>query len=195
MTVTGEPETRRGRPRSEACTTDILAATLDLVAEVGLGGFTVDAVAARAGVGKATIYRRWSSKEALMLDAWATFMPAPPLPDTGSLRTDVVAFMGALEAMWDEQQRRVFPQMIAAASVNPDVADRYAEFVTRRREPIQALLRRAVDRGELAADTDLVMLHDLLTAPLFYRWLVTAAPVDDQIVDRWVAMVLDGAAR
>ncbi|MEO6158880.1 MAG: TetR/AcrR family transcriptional regulator, partial [Ilumatobacteraceae bacterium] len=141
---------RRGRPRDDAASPAILQATLDEVAEVGLAGLTVEAVAARAGVGKATIYRRWSSKEALMLDAWVSCTPDKAVPHTGSLRGDLLALFSHVEAgLTTGMMQRIFPQMIAAAKVNPGVADAYRSFIAQRRRPLRTVLERAVDNGEL----------------------------------------------
>lgn len=188
-------ERRRGRPRNEACGAEILSATLDLVAEVGIAGLTVDAVAQRAGVGKATIYRRWASKEALMLDAWAAAAATPDVPDTGSLREDLRAlFLGNQHPLRDETMQRVFPQMIAAAKVNPEVGEAYRTFIAERRRPLQTVLQRAIDRGELPADVDRQLVHDLLVAPLTFRFLVTDAPVDDPVIEEIIDVVLSGVA-
>ncbi|MCB1000503.1 MAG: TetR/AcrR family transcriptional regulator [Acidimicrobiales bacterium] len=185
---------RRGRPRNEQSTTDILVATLELVSEVGLSALTMDAVASRAGVSKATIYRRWSSKEQLLLDAWMSAVRRPDEPDTGSLRDDLRAmFTGlGLDPLPGVDIQRVFPQMIAAAKVNDDVAAAYRAFITERRRPMQAVLRRAVARGELAADVDLDLVHDLLVAPVVYRWLVSDGPVDESVTTRLIEIVLTG---
>ncbi len=188
-------EQRRGRPRNEACGAEILSATLDLVAEVGIAGLTVDAVAQRAGVGKATIYRRWASKEALMLDAWAAAAATPDVPDTGSLREDVRAlFLGNEHPLRDETMQRVFPQMIAAAKVNPEVGEAYRTFIAERRRPLQTILERAIERGELPADVDRQLVHDLLVAPLTFRFLVTDAPVDDRVIEEIIDVVLAGVS-
>jgi AcrR family transcriptional regulator len=190
-----DAEVRRGRPRNESCTTEILHATLMLVAEVGIAGLTIDAVATRAGVGKATIYRRWSSKEALLLDAWATFVRPAASPDTGNLRDDLAVVLGSIEdPLNDIDLQRVFPQMIAASKVNPDVADAYREFIAQRRAPLQAVLRRAMDRGEIDPSCDLDLVHDLLVAPLLYRWLVTDAPIDDALIRGIIHVVTTGIA-
>lgn len=184
----------RGRPRNEACTGEILEATLRLVAQVGIEGLTMDAVARDAGVGKATIYRRWSSKEALMLDAWMTCVRKPEVPDTGTLQGDLEALLGGIDHPFsDSELQRVFPQMIAAAKVNPDVADAYREFIAQRRAPMQAVLQRAVARGEIDPAVDLQVVHDLLVAPLMYRWLVSDAPVDEAVIGRIIAVVTAGA--
>jgi AcrR family transcriptional regulator len=185
---------RRGRPRDVACGPQILEATLDVVAEVGFAGFTVDAVAQRAGVGKATIYRRWASKEALMLEAWLSCVAPLPDPDTGTLRGDLAVMFNAVNhGRPDDVMRRIFPQMIAASKVNPEVADAYRTFVDDRRRPLQRVLTRAVERGELAADTDLSLIHDLLVAPLIYRWLVSDGDVGPDVVRGIIDVVLTGA--
>lgn len=172
----------------------ILVATLELVSEVGLAGLTMDAVASRAGVSKATIYRRWSSKEALLLDAWMSCVRRPEAPDTGSLHDDLTAMFTGIgdQPLTDGDMQRVFPQMIAAAKVNPDVAEAYRAFIAERRRPMRAVLERAVARGELGADLDLDLVHDLLVAPLLYRWLVSDGPIDDRVTAALVDIVLTG---
>ncbi|MFM2078734.1 MAG: hypothetical protein RJA49_2624 [Actinomycetota bacterium] len=194
MIVDADQEVRRGRPRNESCTTEILTATLELVAEIGHGALTMDAVAAKAGVGKATIYRRWSSKEALMLDAWTSCVQAPTVPDTGNVRDDLRVFLRGVDSgVRNRELQRVYPQLIAAARVNPEVGARYQEFITQRRAPMRALLERALARGEIRADTDLDVLHELLIAPMVYRWMITDSPVDGDFIDRLVLAVLRGA--
>lgn len=188
-----DPPPRRGRPRNESSSAAILTATLDLVAELGIAGLTMDAVAVRAGVGKATIYRRWSSKEALLLDAWMSCVNKPPVPDTGSLRSDVdELFLRVDHPLSDSALQRVFPQMIAAAKVNPEVTEAYHAFLAERRRPIRTVLERAISRGELDRDTDIELVADLLIAPLLYRWLVTDGVVDDHIISRVIDTVLAG---
>lgn len=192
MTSTTETEVRRGRPRNESCTTHILDATLALVAEIGIAALTMDAVATRAGVGKATIYRRWSSKEALMLDAWASCVRPAEVPDTGSVRDDLLALLGRFDSpVHDRDLQRVFPQMIAAARVNPDVADQYRELIAQRRVPMRTVLERAAARGEIDATIDLDIVHDMLVAPMLYRWMLTDQPIDGTLVERVVSLVLD----
>ena len=160
---------------------------------MGIAGLTMDAVAVRAGVGKATIYRRWSSKEALMLDAWMSCVTTPAIPDTGSLQADVIELFHRLDQpLTDEALQRVYPQMIAAAKVNPDVAEAYHVFLAERRRPMRTVLERAVARGELDAGTDVELVSDLLIAPVVYRWLVTDGVVDDAIIASVVDTVLAG---
>jgi AcrR family transcriptional regulator len=192
--LTRPDQPRRGRPRDEARGPTILEATLDVVAEVGFAGFTVDAVAQRAGVGKATIYRRWASREALMLEAWLSCVAPLPEPDTGTLRGDLAEMFNAVNhGRPDDVMRRIFPQMIAASKVNPEVAGAYRTFIDERRRPLQGVLARAVERGELAPDTDLSLIHDLLVAPLMYRWMVSDGDVGPAVVQAIVDVVLTGA--
>ena len=184
---------RRGRPRDESSGPNILEATLDVVAEVGLAGFTVDAVAQRAGVGKATIYRRWSSKEAMLLEAWLSCVAPIPEPDTGTLRSDLAVMFNAVNhGRPDDVMRRIFPQMIAASKVDPETYVAYQAFVEERRRPLQTVLARARRRGELPADCDLGLVHDLVVAPLVYRWLVSDGDVGPDVVERVVDIVLAG---
>ncbi|MCU1504387.1 MAG: putative TetR family transcriptional regulator, partial [Ilumatobacteraceae bacterium] len=180
-------------PRDEACGPTILEATLDVVAEVGFAGFTVDAVAQRAGVGKATIYRRWASKEALMLEAWSSCVAPMPDPDTGTLRGDLALMFNAVNhGRPDDVMRRIFPQMIAASKVDPEVAEAYRSFVDDRRRPLQQVLARAAERGELTSESDLGLVHDLLVAPLIYRWMVSDGDVGPHVVQAIIDVVLTG---
>jgi len=172
-----------GRPRDARADRAILEATLELLGETGLAGLTVDAVAARAGVGKATIYRRWSSKEALVLNAWKECIEVTPVPDTGTLRGDLEQLIRTLTAgLTGHTINRVFPQMVAAARVNHELSDEFAHFIAERRRPVREVLRRARERGELPADANLDLVHDLLLGPLMYRILVTGAPVTPRVV-------------
>jgi AcrR family transcriptional regulator len=188
-----ELDVRRGRPRNESCSADILTATLELVAEVGIARLTMDAVASRAGVGKATIYRRWSTKEALLLDAWMSCVRPPVVPDTGSLRGDLDAILRNVDQpMASSELQRVYPQMIAAAKVNPDVDEAYRAFIAQRRLPMRTVLERAAARGEIDPGIELDVVHDLLVAPLLFRWLLSDTPVPDQVVDRIIGVVIAG---
>ena len=184
-----------GRPRDPHAEEAILRATLDLVAEVGLSGLTVDAVAARAGVGKATIYRRWSSKEALLFEAVATVAEEPPSPDTGSLRDDLLALSVPLgEKLADPHQGRVMVEMAAAAAQDDALREVQRAFVERRRESGRAILRRAVDRGEVPADVDADLVLDLVVGPAIYRSFLSHRPVDADLMARTVDAVLAGLA-
>jgi AcrR family transcriptional regulator len=194
LSPTDDLEPRRpGRPRDARADRAILEATFELAAELGLLGLSMDAVALRAGVSKATIYRRWSSKEALLLDAWRELAAIKPMPDTGVLRDDLrVLYTNLCAHANDTPMGDVLPQMIAASRVNPELRAAFQEFITERRKPTLALLARAVERGELPAGIDVDALSDLLGGAFFYRLLVSGGPIDDQLVEFVLDTVLAG---
>jgi AcrR family transcriptional regulator len=164
-----------------------LAAAADLLLERGLDAVSMDALAESAGVSKATIYRWWPSKETLALDAlyheWDTAQAS--LPDTESLRGDLLA----LVQPWIERARtrpyaRVVAALIAETHSDPQFAQRYHErFVSPRRDPGRAVLRRAIERDLIPADTDAEVALDLLYGALFHRLLHAPAPLDDRFVE------------
>lgn len=182
-----------GRPRDARADTAILDATLELAGSVGLAGLTMDAVAALAGVSKATIYRRWSSKESLVLDAWMACFTDESVPDTGSVKGDLVAMTRMTrDAVSTGTYSRVLPQMVAAARVNEELAAVYQQFVANRRRRTQTVLERAINRGELPAGLDLELVQDMLVGPLFYRALITGTPSPDEITAQIVDIVVSG---
>jgi len=185
-----------GRPRDARCDGAILDATLELAGAVGLGGLTMDAVAARAGVSKATIYRRWSSKEALVLDAWMASFPIESVPDTGSLTGDLIAHSRQFrDAVSTGTFGRVLPQMVAAARVNDELAEVYRRLVADRRARVRVALERAVERNELPVGVDLELVQDLLIGPLFYRTLMLDEVSTDDVIAEVVAIVMAGVLR
>lgn len=184
---------RRGRPRNEQHDQAILDATIDLMAEQGAAAMTIDQVAKRAGVGKATVYRRWSSKEALVLDAWVSIVGTSQVPDTGTLRDDLEAiFAQKFEDRPNEQMQSVYLQLIAAAKVDPGVAEMFQAFLAERRRPLRIVLQRASARGELPADVDIDLVQDMLVAPFIYRWLFTDRQIDPSVAMSLVDVVLAG---
>jgi AcrR family transcriptional regulator len=188
------PERRPGRPRDARADEAILAAAGHVLAESGLAGFTVDAVAAQAGVGKATIYRRWPTRSHLLVETAALAAPEIPDADTGSLREDMVIIMrGLRDKFYGTQAGRLMPAVLAEAAVNAEMSDALSGFVCARRERPKAAIRRAVERGELAPDVDVELLLDLMGGPVFVRGLFTGLPISDELVATWVDIVLDGA--
>jgi AcrR family transcriptional regulator len=195
LTDAPEPVVHRGpgRPRDGRAHRAILDATLELAGSVGLGGLTMDAVAARAGVSKATIYRRWSSKESLVLDAWMACFSDDTIPDMGRLEDDLVVVLGGLrDNLSKGLLARVLPQMVAASQTNEDLAAAYRQFVSHRRRRTETVLGRAIERGELPTDVDLDLVQDMLVGPLFYRTLMSGAVSDDALVATVVDTVLAG---
>jgi len=152
------PEHRRpGRPRSEQADQAILAAALDLFAECGPDALYIEQVAARAGVGKATIYRRWPGKEDMLLDAIGGLRPQLPVPQGRSVRADLIALLDAVcrEAA-DPRRARLFALLQGEGARYPRLMARYLEIVVKpRREMVAAVLRRGVATGELRENTDI----------------------------------------
>lgn len=186
---------RLGRPRDAAADEAILAATVDLLGEVGFTGLTVDAVATRAGVGKATIYRRWSGKEQLVLDALTASRMQLEVPDTGSLRGDLLAFYLPLtEAEAQAGAIRLMPALAAQAAVDDQLAERLRAFVSDRRGPVAELMARGRARGEVGDDLDVELAIDLVTGPIMYRLYFSGLPVDAPLVEELIERVLRAIA-
>jgi AcrR family transcriptional regulator len=173
----------------------VLRAALQVLDDDGLPGFTMEAVARRAGASKATLYRHWPTSGALMVDAMdATFQPFP-VPDTGSVETDVAQLLNGFVAMLEHTP---FPRLLAAfidaAERDPTLATLHADLTQRRREPLLAVLARARERGQLPADLDPELAVDLLTAPFFYRRFVAHRPIPPSLVADVIASVLTAPA-
>jgi AcrR family transcriptional regulator len=184
----------RGRPRSEKARTAILGAAAELLLERGLSAVSMDAVAERAGVSKATIYRWWHTKEALALDAlyteWAAASPQPM--DTGSLRDDLLALLPPWARLASSRPyARVIAGLIAQAQTDPAFAAEYrGRVVEPRRDQARAIFQRAIERGEIPGDTDVELALDLLYGPLYHRLLHGHAQLSDHFVADVVDMVI-----
>jgi AcrR family transcriptional regulator len=189
---------RRGRPRSEKARVAILRAAAELLLERGLSAASMDAVAERAGVSKATIYRWWPTKETLALDAlyreWNT--TAPVARNTGTLRGDLLAQLRPWARLAGSRPYgRVIGALLTEARTDPAFAAEYlARFVEPRRDQSRAIFRRAIERGEIPADTKVEVAIDLLYGPLYHRLLHGHAPLGDRFVRDVVDMALDGIA-
>ncbi|MGH9186161.1 MAG: TetR/AcrR family transcriptional regulator [Acidimicrobiales bacterium] len=185
---------RPGRPRDAGTERVILDAAVAILGEVGFAGLTVDAVAARAGVGKATIYRRWPSKEALLMAVAALTAESQVVPDTGSLREDLIGLLRHLAEMSaDPIKRCVMPAMMAEAQRNDEVRRLVTKFANERRNGGRRIIRRAMARGELPPNVDVELLLDLLAAPVFYRLIVLGESTRPQRVAQIVDHVLRSA--
>lgn len=182
---------RLGRPRSAGIDEALLDATLQLAGEVGINGMSMDDLAQRAGVSKATIYRRWASKEALVLDALASAIRPFDLVDTGSVRGDLEVYLAELgRRMQTGRSSDVLPDLISASARDPALRESLDEWVRHRRQPLTIILGRAAQRGELAADTDLDTIIDALIGAFMYRRLLSHAPIDDAFVTLLLRTVL-----
>jgi AcrR family transcriptional regulator len=186
----------RGRPRSTAAHEAILGATLALLREVGYDALTIEGVAARAEVGKKTIYRHWSSREALIADAVKRIVNEIRIPDTGSTKGDLLALMrDAVRVYRDPDNARLMPGLIAAMARSEHIADIVRSgFLADRRQAIAQVLDRAVARGDLRATLDRELALDVLGGPLFYRLLITGGPIDERLARGVVDLMLNGFA-
>jgi AcrR family transcriptional regulator len=179
----------RGAIREDA----ILRATLELLAESGYDQLTIDAVAARARSSKATIYRRWPGKAALVMTAVRRHagQPAAALPDTGSLRSDLLAALEVMRSSLSGQDAALILGLLIAMHRDPELADAVREQVLQaKREVFGAVIARAVARGEVPATADGALLAEISSAVLLSRLLVTGEPLDDAFIQHLVDAVL-----
>ena len=191
-----------GRPRDERADRAILSAALELMAEHGVDGLRTDDVADRAKVGKATIYRRYRSKEELVAAAVGALVSEIAVPHEGSMRAegstreDLLALMrGAVDLYTGALAAGLMPSLVAAMPKSPELARTVREgFVAGRRAALREVLERGVARSDLAADLDFELALDVLGGPLFYRLLITGGPIDDQLAQGVVELILAGFA-
>jgi AcrR family transcriptional regulator len=186
-----------GRPRSLEAERAIIDAVLQLVAENGFDGLSVEGVAARAGVGKGTIYRRWSGKEAMLVDALASVSEElPEVPADEPVRDSLIALVDTIRSSTqDTPTGRLLPRVMASVQEFPDVIDQYrAQVVERRSQRMRDLLARGMERGELRVDLDIDVAVTLLVGPILYIVMMrsTAQPIDRATSERLVDGVLQG---
>lgn len=193
-TVTADPieADRRapGRPRSARADGAIVEAALDLLAEgTSLEAMSIEAIATRAGVGKATIYRRWPNKEALIVDAVAALKGPLPELEGLSIRDDLVRLLGSIGAARASRAGRVMPCLIPELARNEELARRYHTLTEPRRELMRSVLRGGMESGQLRADLDLEMTCAMLVGPMVSQSVLNWHPgvditkMPEQIVD------------
>ena len=171
-----KPKTKRapGRPRSEAARVSILRSTLRLLAKKGFSEFTIEAVAAHAGVGKATVYRWWPDKAALIADAFASSTTRHlHFPDTGSVYKDMSRQMRQLVKVFRSPRGRIVSAMLGAGQSDSSLIAAFRErFLKPRRQEAYATLRRGISRGQLRKNIDMDLLLDSLYGPIYMRFLI-----------------------
>jgi AcrR family transcriptional regulator len=197
--VTGDTSTEgrsRGRPRSQQAHRAVLAAAVELLLARGLSAVSMDTVAERAGVSKATIYRWWPTKEALALDAlyteWAAARPSPR--DTGALRGDLLSLLRPWARLASSRPYgRVIAALLTEANTDPAFAAEYRQRVLEpRRDQARAIFHRAIERGEIPANTKIEVALDLLFGALYHRLLHGHAPLADRFVRDVIDTALNG---
>jgi AcrR family transcriptional regulator len=181
-----------GRRRSDKSHKAILQAALDLLENEGYRTLTIEAIAARAGVGKQTIYRWWPSKAAVVLEAFTQNTAFQiPQPETGSLRTDLEQFLGASLHTLTEKTAPILRSLMSEALVDAEFGAQFRHiFIQSRRNALGELLTKAMQRGELASDTDINLLLDLVYGAIWYRILIQHAALDEAFVRQLIELIL-----
>ncbi len=189
--------TRSGRPRDEAARLAILQAAYDILEAQGVAGFTIEGVAARAGVSKTTIYRWWPSKGALAVAAFLTATePKIEYPDTGSSVQDLIDQLKRVALVYGGPSGRVLSAIIAEGQRDPHTIAAFIDGYARpRRNEAKAILRAGVERGELRPDIDFDVALDALYGPVYYRMLVPLAPLDAAWIEHLAFSVMRGLAQ
>ncbi|MCG8925415.1 TetR/AcrR family transcriptional regulator [Lentzea sp. DG1S-22] len=183
---------QRGRPRDASRDDALRQAALEVMAEVGYRALTMDAVAARARAGKATIYRRWESKLDLVIDT-CTQLATQNLaaPDTGSLAGDLREFLSSFAAFLSGPIGKAAQALVGELPHEPELAAAFREtFLISQRDVLRGILDRAADRGELKADAPRGMAVEIAGAALIYRLMLTGDPLDEPFVEKVVEQVL-----
>jgi len=187
-------QTSAGRPRSEEAHRAILDATLELLVEVGFSALTVEGVANRAGVGKATIYRRWPSKLPLVIEAFGG-LPAFEDVDTGDVVRDLKKMLRSyLDLFNSTQLSAVLPSLAGERAHNPDLSA-FDPVMQDRRQPLIRALERGVERGELREDLDFDLAADMIVGPIAVRLYFSGRTVSPKLVGPMVDMALSGLVK
>ena len=190
--TTGRP----GRPRSAASHRAILEATRELITESGFADLRLEHVAARAGVGKATIYRHWPSKQALALELLLELAaPFLEIRDVGDTRRELLAAVeNAIRGLTRSEFGPVMRALLSQIAIDPTLGDPFrATVVQARRAEIARVIERGVARGDVRPDADAGVITELLVGPVYFR-LVFGGRLDRDFANRVVDAVLDGFA-
>ncbi|NER79279.1 MAG: TetR/AcrR family transcriptional regulator [Leptolyngbya sp. SIO1D8] len=189
------PNPQRRSSRSHRA---VLTAAAALLEEIGYANLTIQAIAERAGVSNKTIYRWWPNKAAVVMEAFAeATAKVVAVPDTGELRSDLLAFIQA--SFVAHRQLRfgaTMANLVAAIQTESTLAEAFRdEFIARRRDAVRQMLERASQRGELRALLDIEVAIDGIYGPLFYRLLVGHAPLDESFAEALTAQLLFGITK
>lgn len=187
-------QAKRGRPRNLETQQAILSASYDLLLAEGFGAVTVEKIAERAAVSKATIYKWWPNKAAVVIDGFLSAASARlPVPDTGSAQQDILLHARNLAQFLTSREGKVIKELIGQGQFDPALAEAYQSryFQPRRLEALE-LLERGAKRGELKPGFPLELGIDLIYGPLFYQLLVLGSKLDDAYVEQLVAYAFAG---
>jgi AcrR family transcriptional regulator len=194
MTAIATGVARTGRPRSTRAHEAIIDAIIDMMTEgVTVDGLSIEAVAARAGVGKATIYRRWANKQEMLSETMRVLKGPPPEPMGSNTRERILFLLGKV-AHGDERAAKVFPCMLPEILRSDEAYQLWQTFVEERREVMRGVLRRGITEGELRADIDIEVVTAALSGPILVNRIMRWNPnVDDtKLPEQIVDLVLEG---
>lgn len=182
----------RGRPRDPEMDQAILAATIELLSEVGYARVTVADVARRAGVSKPAIYRRWSQKSQLVVEAMVTQMRPGKDNDSGSAADDLLVLTEQLiDVLTRTPLGRVLPGLVAEMATDPVLAANYRDLIIKPNQGHwRAAIERGIERGEFSAETDVDFVLNTLAGPLYFCLLITGEPIDASYARAAVDLVL-----
>lgn len=201
-----EPVVRRGRPRSEAADARIADAALELLLDRGYDRFSVDEVAVTAGVAKTTLYRRWPTKDHLVVAVVARIQDEVPVEYGGDVRVDLTRYLNAIvdglnrmrlagrPAASGDASAGLVAEVAAAAARHADIGSAVHAMFVSRNALVLRLIEQARDVGELRDDVESEVVFDQLAGALYYRLLITGSSIDAAYVDRLVTSVLRGAS-
>jgi len=194
MTAVNVERIRRGRPRLQSTDQAIFAAAAELIREKGYDGFSMAAVADRAGVAKTTVYRRWPTRSHLVLATMSSVMSRVALFDTGDFRADLACFARTLAtALRAPGTRRLIAELALASEQREELADGFHRLFTQRRAAALDTVERAAAAGQLRRGADPELMIDQISGALHYRMLVTGDGPSDAYAERLVDAILEGA--
>lgn len=189
-------EPTMARTKSQSCHLKILDAAADVMEERGYLAMSIEEVACRAKAGKQTVYRHFSSKPRLALEAFVhRAAKRVDLPDTGSLLGDLQTYLNELAtAMGVDHKRQMLAGLVAEAQTDPALAALFREeVIAAKQRSLRTVFQRGIARAEVDADTDLDVLVDLVYGPIWYRLLISAAPLDAAFTTALAASVTRAA--
>jgi AcrR family transcriptional regulator len=184
----------RGRPRSEESEEAILAATIQLLSASPLRDISMEGIARKAGVGKATIYKWWPSKACVALDAFLRKTnQMVPMPDTGSVRDDILEQIRSLIVFYRSPAGRILGQFVTESQADKEFASLFRErFLKPRREAVGVIFDRGVARGEIDQNLNRELVLDMIYGPAIYRMIVGHAPLEGKLADEMVSILFGG---
>ncbi|MNS29475.1 Fatty acid metabolism regulator protein [compost metagenome] len=185
---------KRGRPRNVETQSSILSASYELLLESGFGAVTVEKIAERAKVSKATIYKWWPNKAAVVMDGFLSAAAARlPVPDTGSIFQDILEHATNMARFMTSREGSILLEIIGEGQVDSALAEAFrTRYIQPRRLEVRDIMDRGLQRGELKKNLNIALYTDLIYGPIFYRLLVTGDQIDEDYVGHLVTQVFKG---